>query len=308
MDLEAVRTFVAVADEGQIQIAAQELGITQQAASKRIAALERRLGVRLFTRTPRGARLTLDGQTFLPHARALTEAADRAAASVRPGSRPLRVDVLGTNLITNGLLHDFHRDHPGVPLDVVALGDGRAALEGVRDGGLDAAFWVSRVPDRRLPPGMTAARVVDEPVVLVTGPAHPLADAAEVTPGDLAGHRLWMPGLAPGSEWAAYYEQLAAEYGLTIDTGGTNLGGGHLLRTVAEAPDVATLVGTRTPLVRPAGLDLRTIPVRRPTPLYPLALMWRDDNPHPGLTALRTALTAGYRPPDPAAHWLPDWA
>ncbi|MZD06760.1 LysR family transcriptional regulator [Streptomyces sp. SID5785] len=308
MDIDAVRTFLAVADEGQIQIAAQELGITQQAASKRIAALERRLGVRLFTRTPRGALLTLDGQTFRPHARALVEAAERALAAVRPGSRPLRVDVLGTNLITNGLLHDFHRARPDVPLDVVALGDGRAALERVRDGGLDAAFWVCRVPDRRLPPGVSATRVVDEPVVLVTGAAHPLADAAEVTPASLAGHRIWMPGLAAGSEWAAYYEELAAAYGLTIDTGGPNLGGGHLLRTVADAPDVATLMGTRTPLVRPAGIELRTVPVVRPTPLYPLALMWRDDNPHPGLAALRERLTADYRPPAQEGHWLPDWA
>ncbi|MET8413967.1 LysR family transcriptional regulator, partial [Streptomyces sp. NPDC005195] len=62
MDLDTVRTFVAAADAGQFQEAAAELAVTQQAVSKRIAALERTLGVRLFTRTPRGARLTIDGQ------------------------------------------------------------------------------------------------------------------------------------------------------------------------------------------------------------------------------------------------------
>ncbi|MDG4862717.1 LysR family transcriptional regulator, partial [Streptomyces sp. T-3] len=65
MDLNAVRTFVAVADAGQFQEAAAGLAITQQAVSKRIAALEKDLGVQLFTRTPRGARLTIDGQAFL---------------------------------------------------------------------------------------------------------------------------------------------------------------------------------------------------------------------------------------------------
>ncbi|MYZ11414.1 LysR family transcriptional regulator, partial [Streptomyces sp. SID2999] len=83
MDLKAVRTFVAVADAGQFQEAAALLGVTQQAVSKRIAALERDLGVRLFTRTARGAEPTLDGRAFLPHARALLLAEERAAASVR---------------------------------------------------------------------------------------------------------------------------------------------------------------------------------------------------------------------------------
>ena len=60
MDLEAVRTFVAVADARQFSEAAIDLSVTQQAVSKRVAALERDLGVRLFTRTARGAQLTVD--------------------------------------------------------------------------------------------------------------------------------------------------------------------------------------------------------------------------------------------------------
>ena len=78
-----MRTFVAVADAGQFSEAAVDLSITQQAVSKRIAGLEPDLGVRLFTRTARGARLTSDGQAFLPRARDLLQAAERAAAAVR---------------------------------------------------------------------------------------------------------------------------------------------------------------------------------------------------------------------------------
>ena len=62
MDLTAVRTFVAAADAGQFQEAAAALSITQQAVSKRIAMLEKDLGVRLFIRTARGAQLIIDGQ------------------------------------------------------------------------------------------------------------------------------------------------------------------------------------------------------------------------------------------------------
>ena len=59
-----MRTFVAVADAGQFQEAAADLSITQQAVSKRIAALEKELGVWLFTRTARGAQAHRGGAGF----------------------------------------------------------------------------------------------------------------------------------------------------------------------------------------------------------------------------------------------------
>ncbi|MFE7121793.1 LysR family transcriptional regulator, partial [Streptomyces sp. NPDC057654] len=140
MDLDAVRTFVAVTDAGTFHEAADGLSITQQAVSKRIAALEKNLGVRLFTRTARGARLTVDGQAFLPHARELLRAEERAAASVRPGSRALRVDVIGRRLAPAGLLSRFHRAHPGAELDAVTLFDADAAIAAIRSGTVDAAL------------------------------------------------------------------------------------------------------------------------------------------------------------------------
>ncbi|WP_345003102.1 LysR family transcriptional regulator [Nonomuraea helvata] len=116
MDLDTVRTFVAAADAGQFQEAAAELAVTQQAVSKRIAALERNLGVRLFTRTARGAELTIDGQAFLPHARELLRVAERAVASVRTGSRPLRVDMIASRSAASGLMRACHpRPLPGGP-------------------------------------------------------------------------------------------------------------------------------------------------------------------------------------------------
>ena len=159
-----MRTFVAAADAGQFSDAAADLSITQQAVSKRIAALEKDLGARLFTRTARGAELTIDGQTFLPHARDLLQAAERAAASVRPGHRALRVDVVGRRLAPAALLRDFHQAHPETELDVVTLFDAGAAIAAVRSGAVDASFRAVTVPARQLPDGLAAARVLDEPV------------------------------------------------------------------------------------------------------------------------------------------------
>ncbi|QKW33505.1 LysR family transcriptional regulator [Actinomadura sp. NAK00032] len=305
MDLNAVATFVAVADAGQFQEAAADLSVTQQAVSKRVAVLENSLGVKLFVRSPSGARLTIDGQAFLPHARALLDAAERAAASVRPGSRALRVDVVHRQVATAGLLRAFHRAHPGTALDVVTLHGGAEAVEAVRSGAIDATVRAVALLDRPLPEGVESTPVLDEPLHLFTGPGHPFAEARSVTPARLAGHRIWMPGNAPGTEWTAYYDRLAAEFGFTMDTIGPDFGIEALFDTIAGSSTVATFIGEETPLVWPAGHALRRIPLVDPTPVYPGELVWRTDNAHPALTALRGHLTARYPGRPGSGIWIP---
>ncbi|MEW2165312.1 LysR family transcriptional regulator [Streptomyces sp. NPDC007084] len=307
MDLDAVRTFVAAADAGQFQEAAAELAITQQAVSKRIAVLERDLGVRLFTRTPRGARLTIDGQAFLPHARELLRVAERALASVHAARRPLRVDVIASRGAAAGLLRDFHRVHPEIDLDVVMLFDIETAVAAIRSGTIDASFRAVAAPDRPLPPDVDSVRVLDEPLQLLTGPAHALAGARAVTVDQLVGHRIWMPGIVPGTEWADYYDHLVAEFGLTIEATGPNFGSDALLDTIADTPALATFMGAHTRHVWPAGYGLRLIPVTDPTPVYPHSLLWHHDNPHPALATLRTHLAATAPGHSAPGTWVPDW-
>jgi DNA-binding transcriptional LysR family regulator len=308
VDLDAVRTFVAAADAGQFQEAADALSITQQAASKRIAALEKDLAVRLFTRTPRGAQLTIDGQAFLPHARELLRVAERADASVRPGRRALRVDVLSRRIAPAGFLQDFYRRHPEIELDVVTLiADVDAAIAAVRAGTIDATFHAVTVPAQHLPAAIEAVRVIDDPHQLLVGPGHPLADAHAVTPAQLAGHRIWMPGMDRGTEWAAYYDELAAAFGLTIDLVGPSFGYEAQLAEIAESAELATLVGEGSRYLWPDSYDLRRIPVRDPTPVYPMSLIWRTDNPHPALSTLRDYLVSRRTDAPVTEIWIPTW-
>lgn len=307
MDLEAVRTFVAVAEAGQFQKAAVDLSITQQAVSKRIAALERDLGVRLFTRTPRGAEPTIDGQAFLPHARELLRVAERAVASVRTGRRPLRVDVINSRGAASGLMRGFHHAHPEIDLNVVMLFDVDTAVAAIRSGTIDASFRAVAMPGRPLPEDIESVRVLDEPLQLLTGPAHALASARSVTLAQLAGHRIWMPGIVPGTEWAAYYDDLVAEFGLTIEATGPNFGSDALLDTIADTPALATFMSEQTRLVWPADHGLRRIPVTDPTPVYPHSLLWHRDNPHPALATLRSHLATTAAGHETAGTWVPSW-
>ncbi|MBO0803716.1 MAG: LysR family transcriptional regulator [Nocardiopsaceae bacterium] len=306
-----MRAFVAVADTGQFSAAADDLDVTQQAVSKRIAALESELGTRLFARTPRGAGLTSAGRAMLPHAREILSSAERIVASVqRP---PLRVDVITRRIAPAALLRDFHRAYPSMELEVTTLFDADTAIAAVASGEIDATF---RAIIGELPRGVEAVRVLDEPHELLVGPGHRLAHAEVVTPAQLAEYPIWIPGIVPGTEWAAYYEELAAAFGLAISAQGPNFGTDTMLDALAEDSSLASLLGERTRLVWPAEYGLRRIPVRDPVLAYPHSLLWRDGNPHPGLASLRDFLrpVTPIRPasaapaPGTSASWLPSWA
>ncbi|MFJ1762698.1 hypothetical protein ACIOD2_20435 [Amycolatopsis sp. NPDC088138] len=76
--------------------------------------------------------------------------------------------------------------------------DAETAVAAVRDGSNDASFRAVVA----LSGGVASMAVLDEPLLLLCGPAHVPATAPAVTPAQLAGHRIWMPGIVPGTEWA----------------------------------------------------------------------------------------------------------
>ena len=84
LDLARVRAFVVAASAGHFGRGAAELGISQQALSKRITRLEDDLGVRLFLRTGRSVSLTEAGHRFVAPAQAAVAAGDRAVTG--PGT------------------------------------------------------------------------------------------------------------------------------------------------------------------------------------------------------------------------------
>ncbi|MDB5806195.1 MAG: LysR family transcriptional regulator [Betaproteobacteria bacterium] len=93
LDLEAVQAFVLVADLGSFTRAAEVLDSSQAAISLRIKRLEQRLGHRLLERTPRHVQLLPRGAKFMPAARELLLAHERAMADLTDS--PRRRLVLG---------------------------------------------------------------------------------------------------------------------------------------------------------------------------------------------------------------------
>ncbi|GLZ38155.1 LysR family transcriptional regulator [Actinokineospora sp. NBRC 105648] len=309
MHLDAVRTFVVVAETGMVQAAADILRITQQAASKRISSLERELGVTLFVRGARGVRLTVDGQALLPHARELVRVAERAAAAVTPGRRALRIDVVNRRGAVSNALQSFYRQSPRIELDVVTLTniDAATALAEVSAGALDATFRSLRDTAGKVATGLRSSRVIDERHQLLVGPRHPLARAETVTPADLADHPIWMPGMSD-AEPIGYYDDLAEEFGLTIDRIGPSFGVEALLAEIADSARLATFVGEGAQYLWPESYDLRRIPVVNPAPIYPMSVIWHADNPEPVLASFIAYLEARCRATATDDVWTPDWS
>jgi len=123
MELYHLKTFITVAEEGHLTRAAQRLNTSQPAISAHIKNLEGELGLILFTRTPKGMRLTEEGavlrdravealsmiDTLRDQAGALKE---EVAGTLRLGlhidPRYLRIDSLLSHLQRNYSRLDFH--------------------------------------------------------------------------------------------------------------------------------------------------------------------------------------------------------
>lgn len=186
------------------------------------------------------------------------------------------------------LLRDFHEHHPHLAFDAVTMFDATSALEAVSTGTVDATFRAAPLPGCPLPQDLQAQRVWDEPLLLHTGPDHPLADRASVSLAELAEHTVWMPSLVTGTEWAVYYGELERAFGIAIDSSGTNLGSEAMGKALRTSSTLATFAGAAQPSTEDDGL--RLIELRDPIPVYPHSLIWHKDNHHPTLDQLRLHL------------------
>ncbi|HEY7594636.1 MAG TPA: LysR family transcriptional regulator [Actinophytocola sp.] len=149
----ACQAFVAVSGYGSFTVGAAAARIPQSVASRRVAALERHFGARLFDRSSRTVTLTPFGRELLPSARRLVEVAETLAHDAeRARLRPLRMAVpavcaprLLAGLVADARRHDLVLDlHPAGPAEraeKVRTLEVRAALVAVP---ADEGTW--RVP------------------------------------------------------------------------------------------------------------------------------------------------------------------
>ena len=179
MELYQLKTFVKVADEGNLTRAAEQLFTSQPAISAQIKALEEELGVALFERSSRGMQLTAKGRLLYQQA---VETLD-AAARLKNDAQQLQNELVGEvrigvhtdfDFMRIGNLHRLLQErHPQISPHFVA-GMSVQIQSDVRRGVLDAGFFFGpsgqaglsvlsllEVPMRVVGPAAWADRVVD---------------------------------------------------------------------------------------------------------------------------------------------------
>ena len=152
--LRQLQYFIAVAENGTVSGAAQNLSISQSSVTEAIKELEQDLGVSLFERHARGLNITHKGQQFLRHAtRILADVGDARRTfteerEIKGGRLALGVTSLVAGYVLSDVLARYRRAFPGV--EVTAIEDNGDYLEHLLIGGeLDVAVMVtSNLRDR----------------------------------------------------------------------------------------------------------------------------------------------------------------
>jgi DNA-binding transcriptional LysR family regulator len=146
VNLRQLEYFTVIAEEGSFTRAAERLLVAQPSLSQQIAALEAELGGPLLERLPRGVRLTMAGQSFLPEARAAISHADRARAAVRMalGLESGRLEIAAATSSAAGILpwvlRRWQQQHPEIEVGLLEFFHRRALDDAVRDGAGDMAL------------------------------------------------------------------------------------------------------------------------------------------------------------------------
>jgi DNA-binding transcriptional LysR family regulator len=194
MDLADLAVLAEAAQAGSLAAAGRRLGITPMAASRRLAALEAELGVRLLHRTTRALSLTPEGEAFLPHAQAMLEQEADGRAAVRPAragaSGLLRVTAsvpFGRKIVTP-MMAGFLRANPDLRAELL-LTDG---VVDIAAQGIDLALRIGPLRDSTL----VARRLAENPRGLYASPSYLARHGAPATMSDLAAHEcLLLPGV-----------------------------------------------------------------------------------------------------------------
>lgn len=285
--LDQLRIFLAVADEGSFNQAARKLGRALSVVSYGISALENQLGSKLFERQGSSRpKLTEVGRALLADARSVTDHVDGLVArarGIRQGIETqlsLAVDVMVSSSTLASVLRDFQTAFPTVNLrlHVEALG-AVAALVLDRKADLGVAG-----PDILDLPELDRRSLGSVKLVPVAAPSHPLAQLAEIEPGETRKHlQLVLTDRSPlteGREFSVFSSRtwrladLGAKHALLLE----GLGWGNMPRH-SVSDDLAA--GRLAALCLPEA----------PTFDYQLHALWRKDaRPGPATTWMLEAL------------------
>ncbi len=192
-----IQAFTMVVDAGSFTAAAERLGTATSAVSRRVSALEQRLGVQLLHRTTRVLNLTEVGRGFYQHSTRILADLEEAEAAVQQEHGELCGTLRLALPLSFGVRHmgkliaAFGKRHPRLEFDL-DLNDRRVDL--IEDN-FDLALRIGRLQDSSL----MARRLFDVRAVICASPRYLTVHGAPETPEDLRDHQCLVYSNLPDS-------------------------------------------------------------------------------------------------------------
>jgi DNA-binding transcriptional LysR family regulator len=186
MNVSDVAIFLNAVAAGSLSAGARRLKISPMAATRRLAALEAELGVRLLHRTTRALSVTAEGEAFLPFASRMVEAAETAKAIIAPSGVSargrLRITSCGAigRTVVVPVVARLLRENPKLEIDLM-LTD---AIVDIVSTGIDVAVRIGDLKDSDL----TGTVVGKNPRLLYASPAYIAERGTPKRVDDLAAH------------------------------------------------------------------------------------------------------------------------
>lgn len=195
-----ITVFARVAAGGSLSAAARELDLSLAVVSKRLARLEKTLGVRLINRTTRRLSLTGEGEDFLRHANRILSEVDEAQdlLSSRAGTARGLLRVTATAAFARGQLAPrlvrFHQRHPAVQVQLVVTD----TVVDLVQNGIDLAIRQGVLPDS----AMMVRELAPNGRVLCAAPDYLARRGLPRCPHELVHHDCITFGEPPNSSWS----------------------------------------------------------------------------------------------------------
>ncbi|ORJ26098.1 LysR family transcriptional regulator [Rouxiella badensis] len=275
MDFRDLKYFETVAELGHLGHAAEKLCRTQSALSKSIKRLEDELETALFERVGRGIVLTPSGALLLERARILRRGVEESKRQLKDFARGIRGHVrLGVSttmaeLLLPAVTEEFLRSAPDVTMELT-LGMNDRLRDLLQAGHIDLMLGPLDSVD-----GVFATHpIVDDQVVVVAGPAHPIfSQPGKVS--SLAGQRWVLPSAKVSTR--RWLDQLLNESGLPSAQVQIETNSILLVPQLITRNDLLSLLSRRNLGPGRPGHPLREVPIPAAVMRRTFGVLYRDE-------------------------------
>jgi DNA-binding transcriptional LysR family regulator len=279
MQVETFKIFRDLAETGSFSRAAVSNGITQSAVSQQIRALEQRFQVSLIERGRRAFALTAEGEAFLGASREIVDVYEHLDDRLKTLSNTVE-GQLRVGVIYSIGLHElppyikaFQVAQPGVEVRL----DYRRSWElygAVLDGSVDMGLVCYPVKKK----GLQILPFLDDRLVMICHPNHPLASRASITLADIEGERFI--SFEPDQPTRKVIDRALREHGVRVQHA-IEFDSVETVKCAVEIENGISIVPSRTVIQEVENGLLAAIEISSPRMSRPLGILLKREHARP---------------------------